>query len=322
MVGELNLYTHDGQFHADEVFATAMFAMFAENINVKRGGEADMPKDDPNWIIYDIGGGELDHHTPQNKEANGTHPGTNVPYAACGLVWRKYYQDVLEALDCPERYYDLVYTRIENSLIIGIDAKDNEYNTLAEALNQIPNITDEQRRNVLKEARSGWTITDIIKDFNPTWNSGLNPDECFMDAVSFAKDILLNRIDNAISSLDARDTVLRALDYSSNHILYMDRFAPWEGVIYGQKNNPKANDIWYAVYPAMRGGWNIQCAVLSSDNRNVFRHPLPKEWYGLRGEELQKVTGVKGASFCHVSGFLCGAETEADAMELLRLACK
>jgi uncharacterized UPF0160 family protein len=104
--------------------------------------------------------------------------------------------------------------------------------------------------------------------------------------------------------------------------MIMDRFAPWEGVLYGQKSNPKANDIWYAVYPAARGGWNLQCARMSSEDRNTFRHPLPKEWLGLRGEELQKVTGVSTAQFCHVSGFLCGADTEEDILDLARMACE
>ena len=81
MRDKLNLYTHDGQFHADEVFATAMFSIIAQEINVVRGGDTDIPQD-PDWIVYDIGGGELDHHTPENKENNGTHPGTDIPYAA------------------------------------------------------------------------------------------------------------------------------------------------------------------------------------------------------------------------------------------------
>ena len=52
----LNLFTHDGLFHADEVFATAMFSLMAEDINVVRGGDADVPQEG-GWIIYDIGGG-------------------------------------------------------------------------------------------------------------------------------------------------------------------------------------------------------------------------------------------------------------------------
>ncbi|MBR4454927.1 MAG: MYG1 family protein [Solobacterium sp.] len=321
MKNRLNLFTHDGQFHADEVFATAMFSIMAEEINVVRGGDADIPEDASDWIIYDIGGGELDHHSPENKETNGTHPGTAIPYAACGLVWRKYGQEVLEALDCEERYIDRVMTRVERTLILGIDAKDNEFNPVRESLDGIPNLTDAQKEDVLRAARNSLTITDIIKDFNPTWNSDLDPYDCFLDAVSFAKDILLNRIYSVMSSLDARDFVQRTIDYSANHILLMDRFAPWEGILYSQKTNPKANDIWYAIYPAARGGWNLQCARSSSEDRNTFRHPLPEEWLGLRGEELQKITGVSSAQFCHVSGFLCGADTQEDILELASIAC-
>ncbi len=320
MRDKLNLYTHEGQFHADEVFATAMFSILAEEINVVRGSDTDIPQE-AGWIVYDIGGGELDHHTPENKETNGTHPGTNIPYAACGLVWRKYGPEILEALDCEEQYIDRVMTRVERTLILGIDAKDNEFNPVMESLAGIPNLSAPVKEEILQAARNSLTITDIIKDFNPTWNSDMDPYDCFMDAVSFARDILLNRIYSVMSSLDARDFVQRAIDYSAGHLLIMDRFAPWEGVLYSQKNNPKANDIWYAVYPSARGGWNLQCARVSSEDRGVFRHPLPAGWLGLRGEEFQNVTGLPTVQFCHVSGFLCGADTQQDIMELAYLAC-
>ena len=61
----LNIYTHNGLFHADDVFATAMLSLIAEDITVKRGGEEDIPKGD-DWIVFDIGGGRLDHHTPEH----------------------------------------------------------------------------------------------------------------------------------------------------------------------------------------------------------------------------------------------------------------
>ncbi|MBQ9327219.1 MAG: MYG1 family protein [Solobacterium sp.] len=317
---KLNLYTHDGQFHADEVFATAMFSLIAEEIHVVRGPDTEVPEGS-DWIVYDIGGGPLDHHTPENKETNGCHPGTEVPYAACGLVWREYGEEVLRELDCPERYLSKVMRRVESSLIIGIDAEDNEFHPVLHKAQQIPQLSEEQRKELARESRTSMTVSQMIKDFNPTWNSSMDPYECFMDAVSFAKDVLINRIDNAISSADAYDFVMRAIDYSAGHILIMDRFAPWEGIVYGQKSNPKANDIWYAIYPALRGGWNLQCARAGSENRTEYRHPLPASWYGLRNEELAEVTGVPGSLFCHVSGFLAGAETQEAVLELARIAC-
>ena len=106
MYKKLNLYTHDGIFHADDVFATALLSMMAEDIHVVRGGDTTVPENKDEWIIYDIGGGELDHHTAENKENNGCHPGTDIPYASCGLVWKKYYKEILAGQDCPESYYE------------------------------------------------------------------------------------------------------------------------------------------------------------------------------------------------------------------------
>lgn len=318
----LNLFTHDGLFHADEVFATAMFSLMAEDINVVRGGDADVPQEG-GWIIYDIGGGELDHHTPENKEANGTHPGTDIPYAAFGLVWKKYYEEVLETLDCPPRYFSQVYRRLETSLILGIDAADNGYDPAAGLLETMPNITADQKKQIIYTAKTAMSVSQVIKDFNPPWNSSMDYFNAFMDAVSFAKDILLNRIDSIISSLDARDYVLQCIAYSANHIMIMDEFAPWEGVIYSQSDfDPKARDIWYVISPALRGGWNIQCVLENSDDRTSYRKPLPKSWYGLRSQELQQVSGISDAIFCHVSGFVAGCKSQSGVLQMAAEAMK
>ena len=63
----LNLYTHDGLFHADDVFAAALLSLMAEEIHVTRGSDLDLPADDGSWTILDLGGGELDHRTPDNQ---------------------------------------------------------------------------------------------------------------------------------------------------------------------------------------------------------------------------------------------------------------
>ncbi len=316
MRSHLNLYTHDGLFHADDVFASALLSLMADDVHIIRGSDLEIPEDTDKWIIFDIGGGELDHHTPENKENNGVHPGTGIPYASCGLIWKKYYREILEAQNCPERYTEIVFSRLDTSLIQGIDAEDNGYDPVGAELERIPNLQADLRNEIAYASRTSFTISQVIKDFNPPWNSDIDPYDAFLDAVSFAKDVLLNRLDSIISSLDGRDYILRAIDYSANHLMILDEFAPWEGVLYSQRNNPKAQDIWYVISPALRGGWNIQCALVNSNDRSVFRHPLPEEWYGLRYEELQKISGIKTAIFCHPSGFLAGTETMEDALAM------
>lgn len=317
----LKLYTHDGIFHADDVFAAALLSLINENIKVTRGPDTEVPEGN-DWIVFDIGGGELDHHLPENKEANGFHPDTEIPYASCGLVWKKYYKEVLKSQNCPENYYDIVYRRLEKSLIIGIDAADNGTNPLAVSLNHMPNIPDDQKKELIYNAAYGFTVTQMIKDFNPPWNSTYNVNDAFNDAVSFARDILLNRLDSIISQLDARDYVNSCISFSAKHIMIMDRFAPWENLVNGHPYDPKARDIWYVVYPAMRGGWNVHCALTDTDDRTSYRHPFPKEWYGLRYADLQKVCGIRTAQFCHISGFLAGCETEEDALAMAALAAR
>lgn len=319
MRGTLKLFTHNGIFHADDVFAAALLSLMAEDIQVTRGGDTEVPEGSE-WIVFDIGEGELDHHSVENKERNGTHPGTDIPYAACGLVWKKYHKEILEAMDCEPRYMEKVFNRLETSLILGIDAEDNGFDPVASELSRVSNLTEEQKAMIVSASKISFSVSKLIKDFNPPWNSDMDQNDAFNDAVSFARDILINRIDSIISSLDGRDFVLRAIDYSANHIMILDPFAPWEGVLYGQFRNPKAQDIWYVVSPALRGGWNVQCALSNSDDRTSFRHPLPQEWYGLRNEELRRVSGVKTALFCHASGFLAGAETMADALNMASIA--
>lgn len=321
MQDQLNLFTHNGLFHADDVFATAMLSLMAHHIQVTRGGDEEVPSDRENWIIFDIGGGELDHHSPECKEANGTHANTNIPYASCGLVWRKYYKEILKAEDCPESYVEKVYTKLETSLILGIDAADNGFDPLADVLKTYPNLSEEQKTSLINVSKTSYTISALIKDFNPSWESDRDSYEAFMDAVAFAKDILLNRLDSIMDALDGRDYILQHIDFSADHLMILDQFAPWQGVVTSQsRSNPKAQDLWYVISPALRGGWNIQCVLDNPAERTSYRHSLPESWYGLRGEELQSVSGVADARFCHPSGFLAGADSQEGVMEMAAIA--
>ena len=100
--------------------------------------------------------------------------------------------------------------------------------------------------------------------------------------------------------------------------MVLDRFVPWQEGLLGSLN-PKANDILFVVFPAKRGGFALQCVP---DSLGSFgkRKPLPSEWKGLSGENLQKVTGVPTAEFCHPAGFFGSAETFEGAYALAKLA--
>ena len=82
-----NAFTHGGIFHADDVFATALLKILNPDILVTRGNQI---PDNFEGIIYDIGGGEFDHHQKEKRiRENG------VPYAAFGLLWEKNGEEIV-----------------------------------------------------------------------------------------------------------------------------------------------------------------------------------------------------------------------------------
>ena len=86
-----------------------------------------------------------------------------------------------------------------------------------------------------------------------------------------------------------------------------------------KSKNPKAEQILYAVFKSNRSGYTIR-AIPKEQGSFKNRKKFPDKWCGLRNEELQHVTGVKTATFCHNAGFICVAEQLEDAMKLAKLA--
>lgn len=291
-----NCITHSGTFHADEVFASAILSLIFDEIRVFRTCEVtdEMRKTDA--IIYDVGLGELDHHQAggNGKRENG------VMYAACGLIWKKYGREVLKKLSVREEEIEYLHEQIDISLIQFIDANDNGITP--------PISTD----------YSFVTLANIIASFNPLWNENVDSDDKFYDAVKYARVIVENFFLKEMSKSKAKDIVDKAIEESQDHIMILEQFMPWKDFILTSKN-PKAKDILFVVFPSNRGGYNVY-AVPKAFGCFENRKDLPKAWAGLRDEELQKVTGVETARFCHIACFICTAETKEDALKLAKLA--
>ena len=51
-----------------------------------------------------------------------------------------------------------------------------------------------------------------------------------------------------------------------------------------------------------------------------YKCSFPSEWLGLENEELQEVTGLKTAGFCHKGGFLMTTGELVDAVQACKLS--
>jgi uncharacterized UPF0160 family protein len=276
--------THGGVFHADEVMATAILSAI-EPIALNRTFRV---PEDTNAFVYDIGGGQYDHH---QRGGNGARE-NGVPYSSAGLIWRDFGHKLVSC--------EQAWAFVDQELIQGIDAVDNGV---------LPDID-----YPAKPA----SISDLISGFNPDWDSEVKPDDAFLEAVAFAQGILARAIASAESKARAKALVDTAIEASEERIIVLPQFAPWQEYVLTSED-PKAAEALYVVFPSNRGGYNVQAipdAIGSFGNRK----PLPESWRGVPANDLQAVSGVADANFCHKGGFIGGADSLNGALAMARKA--
>ena len=277
---QANCITHGGVFHADEVFASAMLCAITE---VRLARVFRVPED-TTAIVYDIGGGEYDHH---QKGGNGARE-DGTPYASAGLIWKDFGKDVVKTYGVPEEDLQDVVDSVDRSLIKWIDAADNGYGEVA-----------------------GASISSAVSSFNPCWDEEASADEKFLLAVEFAAGILEREIRSAASAAKAKSLVKEAIESAEGHTMVLDRFMPWQEPLF---DADAEENIWYVVFPSIRGGYNVQC-VPDAPGSFGQRHPLPVEWKG-----NASATGIEDCTFVHNAGFIASCGTLEGALAFAKKA--
>ena len=279
---EAELVTHAGNFHADDVFSTMFLERLFGNISLIRLKEY---QDNGTKIAYDIGLGAFDHHGKNNdkKRENGIH------YCGFGLLWQKYGLEYLQKikLEDPKEVFEI----IDELLVMQIDAFDNGEYSIDAPFNV-------------------YTLSNLIEEFRPKTKEE-DENECFLRAVSFASTIFDQILKDAIKKAETIKIIKSKKEWIKDKILILDEYIPYEYAIF------KLNlDLNFVVYPSNRDGYAAH-TVPTKYKGFTPKIPFKKEWAGLRDEELQKVSGVKTAKFCHKNLFLATAQTKEDALKLI-----
>lgn len=281
--------THDGKFHADEVMATAILnEIFITELTRTRNKEILDGLD----IVYDVNGGELDHHGIDKVLRE-----DGIPFSSCGLVWNKFGRDVVRFKDetLNEQEIEDVFNFIDRSLIEGIDALDNG---IWIDKTEIPLMN----------------ISSILSGFNPVWYEENNENEYFNKAVEFAASILNNKINFKISVLKAKEKVIKAYETRQiPEVVIIDTYCPY---IEALKEVDKNEKILFVIFKS-KTNYILQ-TIRGKDGED--RKKLPKTWLGKRDEELAEVTGVSDAIFCHTGRFIAGAGSLEGIKKLAQIA--
>lgn len=277
--------THNGSFHTDDVFAVATIQLYLGDtdgtvIRTRHEqliNEADFVVDVGE--VYDPTRQRFDHH-----QSDAPVRENGIPYSAFGMVWQVYGEAVSGS---PE-----LAAWLDRTFVQSIDASDNG-------------------RQLFEPTEPGlapFTLDQVIDTFRPHTGTK-SADEAFLEAVTFAKQLLLNLIEQEkvaahmradaeqIYALHDDKTIL-----TTTHPISPDAFAHLPDVRVVVKPRTKHEDTdWIARIIPFQAG--------TTKNRAHF----PASWAGLRNAELAAASGITDAVFCHKQRYLFVARSEAGA---------
>jgi uncharacterized UPF0160 family protein len=296
MINEKNiktLGTHNGKFHADDVMATAILRLLLGNIKVTRTRDENiLSKLD---FVYDISLGEFDHHQ-LNKEIREN----NIPYAACGLVWREFGSRIIQKFDSQLEEDDIIsiFDYVDKNLVQGIDATDNGID--------------------IKSEIKVTSISDIIQSFNPTWDSNDSKDEAFEEAAQYATEVIKRIVSRQVSVIKARIIVNEAFQNRTiNEIMVLKNGCPWLQQLLKIDLN---NEVLFVISPDDNNGeYKIQTVKKTVDTFEA-RKDLLESIRGKSSEEINSIIKIDDAIFCHKAGFIASTKSMESAFKIAKLS--
>jgi len=279
--------THNGNFHADDVFSIAALKRIFPSFELIRTRDSELiAKAD---VVVDVGG-EYDPNTDRfdHHQRGGAGERENgVPYSSFGIIWKKY------GVEMCEGNQDLA-NALDAGLVSTIDAIDCGH---------------------VSGVQEGISLSQTIGMFNPTWQEDKHVDECFDEAVEFASRILSRFIAAAKGGLDAKEIVAKAIEQAEDpRVIVLEQYTPWKKTVVNL-----SDEALFVVYPSQTGEWRIQ-TVPAELGTFENRKELPQAWAGLSDKELQDVTGIDDAMFCHNGLFIAGAKSFKSTMEMASIA--
>ena len=286
--------THDGSFHADEVFAVAALGLIGAPVEVIRTRDPDaVARAD---LRVDVGfrddpaTGDFDHHQRDFDLARDN----GVRYASFGLVWREFGVQVCDG-------HGEVAATVDETLVQPVDAND----------------TGQQLTQSLIDGVRPMTVNAMIGGFNARWDETVTPEEereRFDAAVALAQGILTREVASAASGRRAERVVRESIAAAADpRVVQLPVNAPWKQVLV-----PEAPEALFVIYPK-RQGFGLE-AVPRELGSFENRRDLPAAWGGLEGHDLVAVTGVDDALFCHAKRFLAVARSHEGILRFAELA--
>ncbi|HDZ51419.1 hypothetical protein LCGC14_0113130 [marine sediment metagenome] len=293
------LVTHSGWFHADDVCAAAVLQTILPEAGVVRTRDASLLRAyEDQAITFDVGGrcdpaaGYFDHHMSGARERE-----DGTIYSSFGLIWQAYGREYLTSQGVDEDFIEDMFTAFDADVVLPIDKIDT---------------------GSLSPAQIGETAAISLPAVVDAFNAA-DPDQA---NAQFTKIVNMT-----MKMLEAK--TMQYLEIAKDHQMVADAVAVRGGAQVLEL--PKSADfqpsldklgtdhVLYVIQPSSSGGFGLSCARPHAGTYENLRD-LPAEWGGLTGADLEELTGVTGATFCHTALFFAACDTLEAARELAQLA--
>ena len=239
--------------------------------------------------------GEFDHHQ-LNKEVREN----NIPYAASGLVWREFGSRVIQKFNAQFDENDIssIFDYIDKNLVQGIDATDNGID--------------------IKSEIKVTSISDIIQNFNPAWDSKDSKDEAFEEAVGYATEVIRRMISRQVSVIKARIIVNEAFQNRTiKEIMVLKNGCPWLQQLLKIDIN---NEVLFVISPGDNNEeYKIQTVKKTVDTFEA-RKDILESIRGKSSEEINSIIKIDDAIFCHKAGFIASTKSIESALKIAKLS--
>jgi uncharacterized UPF0160 family protein len=269
--------THDGRFHADEIFALAVLNLVYPDLEIVRNRDENVYKNADIIVdvghVYDPENLIFDHHQRNFtlKRESG------IPYASFGLVWKQYGESLCRSSKTSE-YIDSVISQ-------AIDADDNGIDIYGTKI----------------EGVGLHTLSDIIESFVPRHVDDDDKVQIGFDrALNFATAYMKRQIKLAKEFFEvALPNIRNAIKMAEDpRILIFKKFdKTWLNFIARESEAAQ-----FVIFPTHRKTWAIR-SVPKRGQKFEYCKLLPAEWGG-RQKDFAEISDVQDALYCHNGCFL------------------
>lgn len=279
--------THDGPFHADEVSACALLLLvdlIDRNLIVRSRKEEVLADCD---FVCDVGG----VYDPDTRRFDHHQADYRGELSSAGMV--------LAYLRDTGRLTEEEYLHLHDGIIGGVDAHDTG------RAKPIPGLC---------------TFSHVITQMLPIAYDASDEefDAAFLVAVDFTLGHLARMLERYRYIAGCRQEVAVAME-EGGELLLFDRKIPWLENFFalGGDDHP-------ALFVIMPAGphWKLRAIPPTYQERMAVRLPLPAEWAGLLNSDLERVSGISGAVFCHKARFISVWESKEAAIEAFHQTLK